>query len=142
MTLPKTESENLWTAIQNHDFALYNPINQKFLNPQGMHLRHTPIRLYLPHAASSTTDEEEPVLGSIRVIQAPITTNLPNRTAQTVGTALNTMAPSLFPSRRIPMLAQPVLHGAVLPLGTPVEELLRVAAYADGWLHVNVVMMA
>lgn len=61
---------------------------------------------------------------------------------QTVGTALNTMIPTLFPSRRIPMLARPVLHGAELPLGTPVEELLRVAAYSDGWLHINVVMMA
>jgi autophagy-related protein 5 len=34
-----------------------------------------------------------------------------------------------------------VLHGAVVPLNTGVEELLRVAAYLDGWLHVVVVMM-
>lgn len=63
-------------------------------------------------------------------------------TPQTVGTALNKVIPSLFPSRRIPTLAQPVLHGAVLPLGMNVEDLLRITAYLDGWLHIAVVMMA
>jgi len=61
---------------------------------------------------------------------------------QTVGTALNQVIPSLFPSRRSPLLAQAVLHGAVLPLSASVEELLRNASYLDGWLHIAVVMMA
>lgn len=61
---------------------------------------------------------------------------------QTVGTALNHIIPSLFPSRRSPLLAHAVLHGAVLPLSTSVEELLRTTAYLDGWLHIAVVMMA
>lgn len=60
---------------------------------------------------------------------------------QTIGTALNQIIPSLFPSRRSPLLAQAVLHGAVLPLGGGVEELLRTGAYLDGWLHVVVAMM-
>jgi autophagy-related protein 5 len=60
---------------------------------------------------------------------------------QTIGTALNQILPSLFPSRRSPLLAQPVLHGAVLPLNAGVEELVRAAAYLDGWLHIAVVMM-
>lgn len=61
---------------------------------------------------------------------------------QTVGTALNQILPTLFPSRRIPVLAHAVLHGSVLPLGAGVEDLLRVAAYLDGFLHIAVVMMA
>lgn len=51
------------------------------------------------------------------------------------------MLPGLFPSRRSPLLAQAVLHGAALPLGAGVEELVRAAAYLDGWLHIAVVMM-
>ena len=60
---------------------------------------------------------------------------------QTIGTALNQILPSLFPSRRSPLLALAVLHGAVLPLGASVEELVRATAYLDGWLHIAVVMM-
>jgi autophagy-related protein 5 len=61
---------------------------------------------------------------------------------QTIGTALNQIIPSLFPSRRSPLLAQAVLHGAVLPLSVSVEELLRSTAYLDGWLHISIIMMA
>ena len=61
---------------------------------------------------------------------------------QTIGTALNQILPTLFPSRRSPLLAQAVLHGAVLPLGASVEDLVRATAYLDGWLHIAVVMMA
>lgn len=61
---------------------------------------------------------------------------------QTIGTALNQILPTLFPSRRSPLLAQAVLHGAVLPLSAGVEDLVRSTAYLDGWLHIAVVMMA
>jgi autophagy-related protein 5 len=61
---------------------------------------------------------------------------------QTIGTALNQILPTLFPSRRSPLLAQAVLHGAVLPLSASVEDLVRASAYLDGWLHIAVVMMA
>ena len=60
---------------------------------------------------------------------------------QTIGTALNQILPTLFPSRRSPLLAQAVLHGAVLPLSASVEDLVRATAYLDGWLHIAVVMM-
>ena len=59
---------------------------------------------------------------------------------QTIGTALNQILPTLFPSRRSPLLAQAVLHGAALPLSASVEDLLRATAYLDGWLHIVVVM--
>jgi autophagy-related protein 5 len=54
---------------------------------------------------------------------------------------LNQILPTLFPSTRGPLLAQAVLHGAVLPLNASVEDLIRTAAYLDGWLHIAVVMM-
>lgn len=56
--------------------------------------------------------------------------------------ALNQIIPTLFPSRRAELLAQAVLHGATVPLSAVVEDLVRAASYADGWLHIVVVMMA
>jgi autophagy-related protein 5 len=136
MFLSQADSTQLWEGVKTHNFALYNPINQKLLNPQGVNLRHLPVRLYLPHAAS---EETEP--GSLRVVQSLVKVEVSSRQPQTVGTALNAILPSLFPSRRSALLAQAVLHGAVLPLGASVEELVRASAYLDGWLHIAVVMM-
>lgn len=61
---------------------------------------------------------------------------------QTVGTALNGLLPSLFPSPVAAIFARPVLHGAVLPMKAPVEELMRAAAYADGWIHLSISMIS
>jgi autophagy-related protein 5 len=55
--------------------------------------------------------------------------------------ALNQVLPSVFPSRRNPVLATVVLHGAVVPMSAPVEELVRAAGFADGFLHIVVVML-
>ncbi|KAI4923062.1 autophagy protein 5 [Alternaria infectoria] len=140
MFLSKEDSTQLWSGVKNHDFAVYNPINQKLLNPQGVNLRHLPVRLYLPHASSEGV-QEETAPGSLRVVQRLVTPNLSSRQPQTIGTALNAILPTLFPSRRSPLLAQAVLHGAVLPLSASVEELVRATAYLDGWLHIAVVMM-
>ncbi|KAH7132129.1 autophagy protein 5 [Dendryphion nanum] len=141
MSLNREDSTQLWDAVKTHDFQLFSPINHKLLNPPGVNLRHMPIKLYLPHAASDDkTKETTP--GSLRVVQSLVTTSLSSRQPQTVGTALNQILPALFPSRRSPLLAQAVLHGAVLPLSAGVEELLRATAYLDGWLHIAIVMMA
>ena len=51
------------------------------------------------------------------------------------------MLPSLFPSRRDAVLAEPILHGAAVPFRAPLEELMREAAYADGWLHVTIKLL-
>lgn len=59
----------------------------------------------------------------------------------TLGKALNTILPTIFPSTRNPILARPVMHGAVLPMSAPVEELLRAASYTDGFLHIAVAML-
>ena len=58
-----------------------------------------------------------------------------------MGTILHSLLPTLFPSRRTPILAKAVLHGVVVPMGAPVEDLMRTAAYLDGWLHIGVVMI-
>ena len=42
--------------------------------------------------------------------------------------------PQLFPSSRDPVLASVVMHGAPVPFDAPLVELMREAAYPDGWL--------
>lgn len=53
---------------------------------------------------------------------------------QTLGPALKTLLPALFPSSRDPVLAGVVMHGAPVPFSAPLEELMREAAYPDGWV--------
>lgn len=60
----------------------------------------------------------------------------------TVGAVLRTMVPELFLSTRANRIAKPVLHGIVVPLNTPLVELLKEASYPDGFLHVAVAMMS
>ncbi|KAF1815934.1 hypothetical protein P152DRAFT_446930 [Eremomyces bilateralis CBS 781.70] len=79
----------------------------------------------------------------LRMIQRllPPTLAPSSRQGQTLGTALHSVLPTLFPSRRQPVLAWPVIHGAVVPMAAPLEELGKWASYADGWVTVGVVMM-
>lgn len=140
MSLTKEASTQLWDSVKEHNFTLFNPINQKLLNPQGVNLRHIPIKLYLPHAPSESQDKET-VAGSLRVVQTLTPTSTPDRRPQTLGTALKQALPTLFVSERRHIHAQPVLHGASVQLSTNLEELLRFAAYSDGWLHIAIVMM-
>ena len=148
--LSNTNTDNL---------PLFNTIQTKLLNPLGQDLRHIPLKIYLPTAVSAaatitattpqspTADpipEEGPrkQIGHIRVVQSLIPLLLPSKQPQTLGTALNSILPTIFPSRRNPLLAQPVLHGVVVPMAAPIEDLGRAATYADGFLHVAVVMLA
>lgn len=163
MSLSKEDSDNLWLAVQTRkylcepeslslaantsldDLPLFNAINNKLLNPPGMELRHIPLKIYLPtsatQSASDAIAEEGKQVGHIRVVQALVTLQLPSKQPQTLGTALNSILPTIFPSRRNPLLAQPVLHGVAVPMSAGIEELGRAAAYADGFLHVAVVML-
>lgn len=61
-----------------------------------------------------------------------------SNTPQTLGMALHTLLPALFPSRRTPILAKPLLHGAVVPMNASLEELASKACYADGWVNIVV----
>lgn len=151
------DSTTLWIAVQQHNLSLFKPVNDKLLNPPGLQTKGIPLRLYLPHMPekSEPTEAEEQehanpsLTGALRVVQAPITpfitgsssSSSSRRTPQTLGTALNSVLPTLFPSRRSPLLALPVLHGAVVPLSASLDELSRAASYADGWLHVAIKMM-
>jgi autophagy-related protein 5 len=76
MFLTTKDSMQLWGAVTKHDFSLFNPINQKLLNPQGVNLRHLPVRLYLPHAAVEEKVAEESVPGSLRVVQSLVSAKL------------------------------------------------------------------
>lgn len=138
MSLSKDDSTKLWNAVQEHDFDTFNPISKRLLYAQGAPLRHIPLKIYLPSSPTAA----EPTSGHLRVVQSLVTPSLSNsREEQTLGTALNALLPTLFPSRRTPILARAVLHGAVVPMGASVEELMRTAAYLDGWIHLGVVMI-
>ncbi|KAL8924618.1 MAG: hypothetical protein Q9208_003933 [Pyrenodesmia sp. 3 TL-2023] len=138
MSLSKDDSTQLWTAVQEHKRSSFDPIAQKLLYAQGAPLRHIPLKVYLPSSPSAS----EPSTGHLRVVQSLITPYLQGgREAQTLGMALYTLLPALFPSRKTPIHAKPVLHGAVVPLSSQIEGLLKEAAYLDGWLHLGLVMM-
>ncbi|MCJ1308870.1 autophagy protein 5 [Agyrium rufum] len=163
MSLSKADSTQLWTSVEERmykvffvpsglclshgstksmnytdKFAAFNPIYQRLVTGQGAPLRNVPLRVYLP----SSPSDSQPTSNHLKVVQGLIPPIQPNsRDAQTLGTALHSMLPTLFPSRRTPILAKPVLHGAVVPLSANVEELLRCAAYLDGWIHLGVMMI-
>lgn len=157
MSLSKNDSTQLWKAVQDRtshilcirmqppdplqttdDLSIFNPISQRLLYAQGAPLRHIPLKIYLPSSPTAS----EPTSGHLRVVQSLITPTLPgSREPQTLGAALHTLLPTLFPSRRTPILAKAVLHGAVVPMRALVEELMRGAAYLDGWVHIGVMMM-
>lgn len=138
MSLSKDDSTQLWEAVLHHDLSAFALVEQKLLYAQGAPLRHVPLKVYLPASPSAS----EPSSGHLRVVQSLVTPCVPNtREPQTLGSALHGLLPALFPSRRTPILAKPVLHGAVVPMGALLEELLRAGAYLDGWVHLGVVMM-
>ena len=144
MSLPEADSRALWSSTQENDLAAYSNIHHSLLPSSGK-LKNIPLRLYLP-----SSSEDDPTAAQMRVLQShvpPMVVGSSPSTAaqaragtgtqpQTMGTALHTMLPGLFPSRRTPIIARPVLHGAQLPLSATLEDLARYACYADGWLSI------
>jgi autophagy-related protein 5 len=153
MSMSKENSTQLWNSVQDSkchlsptltppalthpldDFNIFNKINTILLNP-ATPLKHIPLRVYVP---SSPT--ESSTLGSFKVVQKLIPPVTQNREVQTIGSALNNILPSLFPSRRDAILAEPILHGAPIPFRAPLEQVMKEAAYADGWIHLSVSMI-
>ncbi|TGZ85150.1 APG5-domain-containing protein [Ascodesmis nigricans] len=129
MSLSRGDSASLWEAICTHDFEIFWGINEKLLNPPSGPIKFIPCRIYIP--------------SSTRVIQAPcppyITSS--DRDPQTLGLFLHNQLPQLFPSRRSPMIARPVVHGAIVPWTAPVLELAQAAVHADGFLHITIAMV-
>jgi autophagy-related protein 5 len=135
------------------DLDLFNSVNNKLINPPGVTIRHVPMKIYLPSSAgqaASQTIPEEPsedkaaattTTGRIRVVQSLVPLMGPFRRPHTLGTALKNIVPTIFPSGRQPIYARPILHGVVAPMFADLVELARVASYADGFLHVAVIMM-
>ncbi|RAL11389.1 autophagy protein 5 [Aspergillus homomorphus CBS 101889] len=158
MTLSKEDSAGLWRAVRDVDLPSFQRISNILLPPPNQPFRNVPIRFFLP----LPPDSDSP---SLKVVQSPIPPVIQPSSAvaastmnvaasqsvmaaargapqtQTVGSALHALLPNLFPSRRTPVLAKPVLHGAAVPMGAPVEELVRCSAYGDGWVYVVVRMM-
>jgi len=142
MGLSKDDSTTLWQSVQQHDMTLFSSINQKFLDPPpGMELRHIPMKIYLPNATSPTSNTGEQPLGTLKVVQGLVKPYNEAGALQTLGGALHALLPTVFPSRRSYIFAHAVLHGAVLPLAAPVQDLMRSVVYCDGFLHIAVIMV-
>ncbi|KAJ5811935.1 hypothetical protein N7474_008236 [Penicillium riverlandense] len=150
MSLSKEDSSGLWKAVEEVNLSSFQRISNTLLPPPSQPFRNVPIRIFLPLPPDAET-------GSLKVVQSPLPPSIPASSIQssqsissrsssgmqpqTVGTVLHTLLPNLFPSRRTPVLAKPVLHGAVLPMSAPIEEVVRSSAYGDGWAYLVVRMM-
>jgi autophagy-related protein 5 len=148
MSLSAADSKALWSSTQDNDLAVFAKIHQSLLPSRGQ-LRSVPLRIYLP-----SSPEGDETTAQMKVLQAQVAPSLPAQTGgtaaqartagaaqpQTLGTALHNLIPSLFPSRRTPILARPLLHGAPIPLSANLEELASWACYADGWIHLVIAM--
>ncbi|KAJ4419776.1 Autophagy protein 5 [Neurospora sp. IMI 360204] len=149
MGLSKEHTTALWNAVQDNDYQAFTKVNTHLLNAPTA-LKNVPIRIYIPSSPPPSSDQTQTQgggpgsnnSGSYRVMQTlvpPRGSN--NRTPQTLGQALKSLLPALFPSSRDPVLANVILHGAPVPFSAPLEELMRDAAYPDGWLCLIVVLL-
>ncbi|KAH8156795.1 hypothetical protein CIB48_g11451 [Xylaria polymorpha] len=138
MSLSKENTTALWNAVQDNDYASFNKVNSRLLNT-SRELRNVPLRIYIPTSPSDVTGNTNNSAGAFKVMQSLVQPRINDRTPQTVGAALRTLLPKLFPSSRDPVLAAAILHGARIPFHAPLEELMREAAYPDGWLCLVVV---
>ncbi|RYP64924.1 hypothetical protein DL771_008556 [Monosporascus sp. 5C6A] len=135
MSLSKENTTALWNAVQDNDYVAFSKVNARLLNT-SRELKNVPIRVYIPQSPERAADGQA---GSFKVVQSLVQPRVNDRTPQVLGGALRGLLPRLFPSSRDPVLADVVMHGARVPFGAPLEELMREAAYPDGWLCLVVV---
>lgn len=143
------ENSRVGLTWRTADLPSFQRISRVLLPPPSQPFRNVPIRIFLPLPPNSGSP-------SLKVVQSPLPPSIsnpgqltssrvsPSRAStqlQTVGSALHFLLPHLFPSRRTPVLAKPVFHGAVLPMSAPIEEVVRCSAYGDGWAYIVVRMM-
>ncbi|KAG6026214.1 autophagy protein 5 [Claviceps citrina] len=129
MKMSKEHTTQLWNAVLDNDHAAFSKVNARLLNAPSA-LRHVPLRVYVP--ASS---DRQGGAGSFRIVQALVpAVGAADRRPRLLGQALKELMPRLFPSSRDPVLAGVLMHGAGVPFGAPLGELMREAAYPDGWL--------
>lgn len=127
MSLSKKNSSGLWESVASQDFARFQRI-MNMLMSSSQEIRHIPIRVFTPISPGS--ENQAP-----KIIQSLFAPSVDDEVL-TIGSALHSMLPTLFPDKQAPVSSKPVLHGAVVPLTAPLEEILRCAAYADGWLNI------
>ncbi|KAJ4125063.1 autophagy protein 5 [Fusarium equiseti] len=139
MKMSKENTTQLWNSVIDNDHTSYSRINSRLLNAPTA-LKHVPVRIYVPTNGpeSSATHPEH---ATFKVIQSLVTATGSDRRPKLLGQALKEVLPGLFPSSRDPILAKVVMHGAGVPFDAPVEELMREAAYPDGWLCLVVIVL-
>ncbi|UKZ46396.1 hypothetical protein TrVGV298_000597 [Trichoderma virens] len=119
MKMSKEHTTQLWNSVIDNDYAAFSKIHTRLLNAPAT-LKHAPIRVYIPSTPPNAGgDDRKPKL---------------------LGQALKDLMPMLFPSSRDPVLASVVLHGVSAPFDAPLGEMMREAAYPDGWLCFVVVV--
>lgn len=128
--MSKEHTTQLWNAVIDNDYGSFSPIQSRLLNAPTA-LKNIPIRIYIP---SASDEPDAPPAGSYRVVQSLVSAANEDRKPKLLGQALKAMMPRLFPSSRDPVVAAVVLHGASVPFDAPLGDLMREAAYPDGWL--------
>ena len=126
------------------DFEKFWNVNDKLISESSGPLRSFALRVYVPSTPRVVQQPVPLLLASsewVRILAMSVCyLLLPPEESQTVGTALNSLLPELFPSKRTPVLARPVVHGVVVPMSTPLVELVQVAVYSDGFVHITLAM--
>ncbi|OAA60740.1 autophagy protein 5 [Cordyceps fumosorosea ARSEF 2679] len=149
MKMSKSDTTQLWHAVIDNDYAAFSRINNRLLNTPTA-LKHVPIRIYLPLAPASGGDPtaaEAPhggdasSAGTFKIIQSLVQPLGADRRPRLLGQALKETMPKLFPSSRDPVMANLLLHGVAVPFNAPLPELMKEAAYPDGWLSFVVVVL-
>ncbi|KAL7824028.1 autophagy protein Apg5 domain-containing protein [Trichoderma gracile] len=154
MKMSKEHTTQLWNSVIDNDYAAFSRIHTRLLNAPAT-LKHAPIRIYIPSspidagggggddAAAAAALSSAPAAGeagAFRVVQSLVPVVTPDRKPKLLGQALKDLMPTLFPSSRDPVLANVVLHGVPAPFNAPLGEMMREAAYPDGWLCFVVVV--
>lgn len=145
MKMSKDQTNQLWHAVIDNNYTSFMRVNTRLLNTPAA-LKHIPIRIYIPSTPpdgpdpAASTSASTATAGSFKVVQSLVAAASPDRKPKLLGQALKDMMPVLFPSSRDPVLAGVVLHGAVAPFAAPLSDLMREAAYPDGWLCFVVVI--
>lgn len=140
MKMSKDNTTQLWNAVIDNDYASFNRINSSLLNAPTA-LKHVPLRVYIPTSPTDSSSSSPSESGTFKVVQSLVPASGPGLRPKLLGQALKEALPGLFPSSRDPILARVVMHGAGVPFSAPLEELMREAAYPDGWLCLVVIVL-
>ncbi|KAF4944740.1 hypothetical protein FSARC_14596 [Fusarium sarcochroum] len=140
MKMSKENTTQLWNAVIDNDHSSFNRINSRLLNAPTA-LKHVPIRIYIPTTTAPDSSPAPSEQATFNVIQSLVPATSSDRRPKLLGQALKEMLPGLFPSSRDPILANVVMHGAGVPFNAPLEDLMREAAYPDGWLCLVVTVL-